>query len=75
MDTRKYSKLLKYVFTFLINITNIEMYVGLGRCHLCEWVMVFNSTFNNISAISWRSVLLVEETGIPGENDRLTTSH
>jgi len=30
--------------------------------------MVFNVTFNNISAISWRSVLLVEETGVPGEN-------
>jgi hypothetical protein len=26
-------------------------------------VMVFNATFNNISAISWRSVLLVDETG------------
>jgi hypothetical protein len=25
--------------------------------------MMFNATFNNISAISWRSVLLVEETG------------
>jgi hypothetical protein len=24
--------------------------------------------FNNISAISWRSVLLVEETGVPEEN-------
>ena len=32
-------------------------------------VMVFNATFNNISAISWRSVLLVEETGVPGENN------
>ena len=27
--------------------------------------MVFNATFNNISVISWRSVLLVEETGGP----------
>ena len=27
--------------------------------------MVFNGTFNNISVISWRSVLLVEETGVP----------
>jgi hypothetical protein len=27
--------------------------------------MVFNATVNNISAISWRSVLLVEETGVP----------
>ena len=26
-------------------------------------VMVFNTTFNNISVISWWSVLLVEETG------------
>ena len=26
-------------------------------------VMVFKATFNNISVISWRSVLLVEETG------------
>jgi hypothetical protein len=30
--------------------------------------MVFNTTFNNISVISWLSVLLVEETGVPGEN-------
>jgi hypothetical protein len=30
------------------------------------WFMVFNVTFSNISVISWRSVLLVEETGIPG---------
>ena len=28
-------------------------------------VMVFNATFNNISIISTRSVLLVEETGVP----------
>jgi len=38
-------------------------------------VMVFKATFNNISAISWRSVLLVEETGVPGENHQLVTSH
>jgi hypothetical protein len=30
--------------------------------------MVFNATFDNISVISWRSVLLVEETGVPREN-------
>jgi hypothetical protein len=30
--------------------------------------MVFNATFNNISVISWHSVLLVEETGVLGEN-------
>jgi hypothetical protein len=27
------------------------------------WFMVFNATFNNISVILWRSVLLVVETG------------
>jgi hypothetical protein len=29
---------------------------------------VFNVTFNNISVISWRSVLLLGETGVPGKN-------
>ena len=29
--------------------------------------MVFNTRFNDISVISRRSVLLVEETGVPGE--------
>jgi hypothetical protein len=38
-------------------------------------VMVFNTTFNNISVISWRQVLLVEETGVPGENHRPAASH
>ena len=38
-------------------------------------VMVFNTTFNNISVISWRSVLLVEETGVPGENHRPAANH
>ena len=34
------------------------------------WVMVmtFSATFKDISDISWRSDLLVEETGVPGEN-------
>jgi hypothetical protein len=31
-------------------------------------VMVFNATFSNISVISWMSVVLVEETRVPGEN-------
>ena len=37
--------------------------------------MVFNATLNNISVISWRSVLLVEETGVPGENYRPVASY
>jgi hypothetical protein len=35
----------------------------------------FNATYNNISAISWQSVLLMEETEVPGENHRLAASH
>ena len=30
--------------------------------------MVFSATLNNILFILWRSVLLVEETRVPGEN-------
>ena len=37
--------------------------------------MVFNATFNNISVILWPSVLLVVETGVPGENHRSAASH
>ena len=36
---------------------------------------VFNATFNNISVISWQSVLLVVEPGVSGENHRPTASH
>ena len=51
----------KLNFTFIICI----LYYGEGR------VIVFNATFNNILVILWRSVLLVEETGIPVENHDL----
>jgi hypothetical protein len=34
--------------------------------------MVFNTTFNNISVISWRSILLVEVTGVPGDLSQVT---
>ena len=37
--------------------------------------MVFNATVNNISAILWRSVLLVDEAEVPGENHRPAASH
>ena len=37
--------------------------------------MVLNTTFNNISVISWQSVLLVEETGVLRENHWPVASH
>ena len=45
----------------IIKETTINGYVS---------VMVLNTTFNNISVISWQSVLLVEKTGVPRENHR-----
>ena len=37
--------------------------------------MMRGAIFNNMSAISWRAVLLVEATGVPGENQRPVASH
>ena len=39
------------------------------------WLIVFTATFNNISVISWRSVLFVEETGGSCENHWPVTSN
>jgi len=47
----------------------------LSKLGLLVGFMVFNATLNNISAISWRSVLLVEETGVPRENHWPVASH
>jgi len=37
--------------------------------------MGFKVTFNNIPFILWWSVLLVEETGVSGENHRPVANH
>ena len=39
------------------------------------WFMELNTTFNNIWIILLQSVLLVEETGVPGENHWPVVSH
>jgi hypothetical protein len=44
---------------------------GEGKGYPIGGVMVFNATFYNISAISWWSVLLVEQTKVPGEGQTL----
>ena len=52
------------------------MKVDVGIVNKIEiMVMVFNATFKNISVISWGSVLLVEETGVPSVNNRPAASH
>ena len=62
----------KYQVDFLrniyLNIYRKYIYIYIYIRGGSGWVMVFNATFNNISVISWWSALLVEETGVPGEN-------
>ena len=48
------------------------IFLTLSGMFVC--LIVFNATFNNISVISWRSVLLVEEPEGPRENHQPATS-
>jgi len=57
-----------YMFILASSIFNIYMGVIVR-------VAVFNAIFNTFSDISWWLVLLVEETGGPGENHRPVASH
>ena len=72
------------VILSLYYITLFKSITSVFFCHLFRFFfifelwfrfMVFNATLNNISVKSWRSVLLVEETGVPGENYQPATSH
>ena len=56
-------------------IITVGVYISIHFCRVKVSVMVFNATFNNISVNMWRSVLFVEETGVPGENDRPVANH
>jgi hypothetical protein len=56
-----------HVYKFLVAVSNY-LEVQFNVLFVC--LMVFNATFNSISVISLRSVLLVQETGGPGENHR-----
>jgi hypothetical protein len=58
-----------------LKLTSKLMFACLFVC-LFVCLMVFNATFNNISitVISWRSVLLVEETRGPRKNQRPVAS-
>ena len=62
---------LKIWYSKILLHLNLEV-LGIFLKTWNDWfdLIVFNSTFSNISAISWWPVLVVEETGIPGENYR-----
>jgi hypothetical protein len=57
-----------YLFSYMKDPLLLEHFANMNKP--VGWFMVFNATFNNSSVISWRSVLLVEETGVPEENHR-----
>jgi len=59
----------------LLSILSFKRWWWLMVYDVRVMVMVFNATFNNISVISWRSALSVEETGVPGENHRPVANH
>jgi hypothetical protein len=61
--------MLQYVYIpIVICNRQIGPFRGLG-------IMVFNAIFNKISVISWRSVLLVEETEYPGHAGNIILSY
>ena len=72
-----FSSFISYHFLLKINMSDIifnllyksyqylvEVVVGMIGLGVSVRFMVFNATFNNISVISWRSVLLAEEVMI-----------
>ena len=46
----------------------VDKFVVVSYWFYLAWFMVLNATFNNVSVISRRSVLLVKEIGVSGEN-------
>ena len=58
------------VCVYSSSITKFPAYI-----YFRDRVMVLKATFNNISVISWWSVLLVGETGVPRKNQQPAASH
>ena len=64
-----------FVYMLSLSEPHTQSYIRSIRSYIFQidliyWFIVFNPTFSNISAISWRPDLVVEETGVPGENHR-----
>ena len=51
-----------------------QVYILFYKCFIFSDIGLW-TTFNNFSVILWRSALLVEETGVPRENNRTIASH
>ena len=59
---------IEYEHSYMQNLSIQKLIKGGG-------IMVFDATFHKNSVISWQSVLLVEETGVLGENYRSAASN
>jgi hypothetical protein len=57
------------IFWEFVFLPNLVIRLGFG------WVMMFNTAFNNFSVLLWQSVLLMDETDVPGENHWPAASH
>ena len=68
-------KLTPMVLGLWSNVKDLHHSASMTPSLIWVKVTVFNATFNNISTISWRSVLLVEEAGVPTENNPPAASH
>ena len=53
-----------------VNVGRLAKKINHFKVFKLGWFLVFNATFNNILVISWRLVLMVEETGVPRENSQ-----
>ena len=62
-------------FQITIHCSTYIRFHGFTLQHFSVWIFLNFGTFNNISAISWRPVLVVEEVGVPGENNRSWASN
>jgi hypothetical protein len=58
-----------FILIFIHHKRNIPIEINDNQYNAFEFeFLVFNATFSNISAISWRPILVVEEAGVTGEN-------
>jgi hypothetical protein len=73
LTDKENSSTLAYLYRFcslILGMNNLIIKTGCGL-----WLRCLTPLSTNISVISCRSVLLVEETGVPGENHRPVASH
>ena len=63
---------------YFVIFSHFKLLNYLRQCGKINWfihVLCFSATFNNISAISWRTVYALQEAGVFGENYRPRASN